>query len=125
MTREADDDEVRFPLDGIEALSGAVCAALFGDGDGSPAEGITRAAQLAEVAGVLSRIVGGVAALECAKSAVQLHALDGTPLCVATMAALAHRHAHWRTYGAAWAGVTPRQIDECARAVAVIGAVAS
>jgi hypothetical protein len=82
---------------------------------------ITRAQQLTEVAGILSRIVGSVAALECARNIVAACADGYMPLGAATTACMAHRRTHWRTYGVAWCSVTERQISECASAVACVG----
>ena len=80
-----------------------------------------RAHQVATVAGILSRIVGTVAALECARNIVGATAGGFASLGTATTACMAHRRTHHATYGAAWSGVTERQIAECASAVACVG----
>lgn len=89
------------------------------------ARGITRAQQILEIAGVLSRIVGSIAAIECARSIAQASADGFMSPGTATVACMAHRRTHWTTYGDAWAQVTERHISECASAVACVGVVQS
>ena len=64
--------------------------------------------QVAEIAGILSRIVGSVCALECARNAVCAIACEEKPL-TAFVACIAHRRKHATTYGEEWSRVTDAQ----------------
>lgn len=69
--------------------------------------------------GYLSRIVGSVAAMECAKSAVGAAVFD-VPLTVALTAAIHHRRTQPH-YASEWSGVTDRMASEVVNVVACIG----
>ncbi|MFA7295679.1 MAG: hypothetical protein WC211_00665 [Dehalococcoidia bacterium] len=93
------------------------------DDDTLTARGIARAQRILEIAAVMSRIVGSVAAIECARSIAQASADGFMAPGEATLACMAHRRTHSATYGATWAQVTERHISECASAVACVGVV--
>lgn len=102
------------------------CGDLPRESEPAPCEGgITRAQQILEIAGIMSRIVGSIAAIECARSIAQASADGFMSPGTATIACMAHRRTHSATYGATWAQVTERHISECASAVAGVGVVQS
>jgi uncharacterized protein with von Willebrand factor type A (vWA) domain len=73
----------------------------------------------ATIAGVMSRVVGTVAAIECAAGAAAVLALDERAAARPTVfAAVIHRRTHHETYGAAWAALTVRQVSDLAAAAA-------